>query len=33
MIHKILWATDGSKDASEVLKYVDMLAGKYKASS
>lgn len=32
MIHKILWATDGSKDASEVLTYVDMLAGKYKAS-
>jgi nucleotide-binding universal stress UspA family protein len=32
MIHKILWATDGSKDASEALKYVDMLAVKYKAS-
>jgi nucleotide-binding universal stress UspA family protein len=32
MIHKILWATDGSKDASEALKYVDMLALKYKAS-
>lgn len=32
MIHKILWATDGSRDASEALKYVDMLAVKYKAS-
>lgn len=32
MIHKILWATDGSKDASEALKYVDMFAVKYKAS-
>lgn len=32
MIHKILWATDGSKDASEALKYVDMLAAKYKAT-
>jgi nucleotide-binding universal stress UspA family protein len=32
MIHKILWATDGSKDASEALKYVEMLAVKYKAS-
>ena len=32
MIHKILWATDGSNDASEALKYVDMLAVKYKAS-
>jgi nucleotide-binding universal stress UspA family protein len=32
MIHKILWATDGSKDASEALKYVDLLAFKYKAS-
>lgn len=32
MIHKILWATDGSSDASEALKYVDMLAVKYKAS-
>lgn len=32
MIHKILWATDGSKDASEALKYVDMLAVKHKAT-
>jgi nucleotide-binding universal stress UspA family protein len=32
MVHKIIWATDGSKDASEALKYVDMLAVKYKAS-
>lgn len=32
MIHKILWATDGSRDASEALKYVEMLAVKYKAS-
>ncbi|HEX9665179.1 MAG TPA: universal stress protein [Thermodesulfobacteriota bacterium] len=31
MIHKILWATDGSKDASEALKYVEILALKYKA--
>jgi nucleotide-binding universal stress UspA family protein len=32
MIHKILWATDGSKDASEALKYADILAVKYKST-
>jgi nucleotide-binding universal stress UspA family protein len=32
MIHKILWATDGSKDASEALKYVEMFAANFKAS-
>lgn len=31
MIKKILWATDGSKDSDETLKYVDLLARKYKS--
>lgn len=31
MIHKILWATDGSNDSSEALRYVELLAVKYKA--
>ncbi|HSE84537.1 MAG TPA: universal stress protein [Thermodesulfobacteriota bacterium] len=31
MIKKILWATDGSKDSDETLRYVEILAGKYKS--
>ena len=31
MIHRILWATDGSSDAAESLKYVEILAEKFKA--
>ncbi len=30
MINKILWASDGSKDSTETLKYVEILAKKFK---
>jgi len=31
MIDRILWTSDGSKDSSEALKYVELLAKKFKA--
>ena len=31
MIHKILWASDGSKDSIQALKYAELLAKEYKA--
>ncbi|MDA2920794.1 universal stress protein [Desulfobacterota bacterium AH_259_B03_O07] len=31
MIHRILWATDGSSDAAESLRYVEILACNFKA--
>jgi len=31
MLKKILWATDGSKDSEETLKYVELLARKYRS--
>ncbi|MGH7799391.1 MAG: universal stress protein [Thermodesulfobacteriota bacterium] len=31
MIHKILWASDGSKDSIQALKYAGLLAKEYKA--
>ena len=31
MIHKILWASDGSKDSIQALNYAELLAKEYKA--
>jgi nucleotide-binding universal stress UspA family protein len=29
MINKILWASDGSKDSTEAIKYLELIAGKF----